>query len=263
MLAEQAAAMQTLLGRIATAGSTAVDRLWQATSGDPERFVAAYPNTVYPFMGAASNVSAQWYSQLAPHLNFAAERAPLPPVEMLQANARWALKTADTAVKTAEPQLKTAEPQLKTADPAEAIKGTTERHVYNASRDTIKHNASREHVRYARQASETACAFCRMLATRQTLYMTEQSAIRVTGGRSGTPRGTRKLGDKFHDDCHCTFVPIRPGMTYVPPDYVEDWKREYDSAIDAEGNHGLKAIINHMRRQEYAAQHPDRVKSAG
>lgn len=64
------------------------------------------------------------------------------------------------------------------------------------------------------------CAFCSMLASRGAVY-TERSATGVVGrGRSIgphrlakgiRPRGSRKLGEKFHDYCRCEVVILTQG----------------------------------------------------
>lgn len=46
-------------------------------------------------------------------------------------------------------------------------------------------------------------------------------------------RGFQRLGDKFHDRCHCTAVPVRPGGSYEPPAYAERWEQDYVDAVNA------------------------------
>lgn len=69
-------------------------------------------------------------------------------------------------------------------------------------------------------------------------------------------RGIRALGDKYHDDCHCIAVPVRPGGSYEPPEYVEQWERDYVDAVGAtreagktRGDYGaidVHAVAAHM-----------------
>ena len=70
-----------------------------------------------------------------------------------------------------------------------------------------------------------------MLATREAAYHTAENAV------------------KGHDNCHCIAVPVRAGDTYVAPDYVKDWTREYQDARGAVGGK-LNDIVNHMRRNQ-------------
>lgn len=48
--------------------------------------------------------------------------------------------------------------------------------------------------------------------------------------KTGALRGSRKYGEKYHDHCHCIAVCVRPGDTYQPPPYVEQWDQDYIAA---------------------------------
>lgn len=214
---------QRLLGQLARGASRAVNAGWH---GDPDH----YARIVDPYLAASAQVSAHWYHSLAPNVPFAAAPGPLPPPDALAKNAAYALGTAD---------------------PNGTLAGTTERHVYATSGATIVHNADRENVRYARYASASACAFCRVLATRNTLYTSATAAVSVVG-KNGRPRGTRAIGSLYHDRCHCIAVPVRPGDDYQPPDYVAQWEKDYQAARDDPDTKGFDDIVNHMRRTQYA-----------
>lgn len=229
---------QQLIGSVSGKALVAVTALWaQYANADPQqRWQAmqdAYPELIDPYLAAAAVISAEWYSSLDPGAGFAVETAPPVERDVLQANMRWALTQTE---------------------PLPNLTGAVERQVFNSSRETILSNAKREGVRYARYASANACSFCQILATRTTtdLYATEFSAVRVVG-RAGRPRGTRKLGEKFHDNCHCVPVAIRDGVTYEPPSWVAQWDTAYGNARNDVGG-DTNDIINHMRRGEY----PDR-----
>lgn len=128
------------------------------------------------------------------------------------------------------------------------LSGATQRYVTTAARDTITENADREGVRWARHAKPDACAFCRLLATRGTDYLTEESAKFVGTGRI---RGPRKKGEEYHDDCQCEPVAVRAGDTYEPPDYVTAWDSQYEKAVATAGNRfNTRAILAEMRRLE-------------
>jgi len=226
---------QQLLTGLSAQAVIAVTVLWNNLSSvDPEtRWRAlqeAYPATVDPYMAAAAVLSAEWYASINKASDFAVETAAPVSQDVLHANVGWALSQSD---------------------PLANLTGSVERQVFNSSRDTVLSNASRQGVRYARYASANACSFCQLLATRTTndLYRTELSSVRVVG-RAGRPRGTRKIGEKFHDNCHCLPVPVFDGEPYTPPDYVQQWETQYENArSDVGGN--TKDIINHMRRAQY------------
>jgi hypothetical protein len=174
---------------------------------------------------------------------FVPRPAPLPPAEKVEQSIRWAVSAPIAPDSTA-----TVESRLS---------GAVQRYVSNAARDTITTNADREGAKWGRQARPDACAFCRMLATRGADYLSEQAALRVVGRRTksravpgrlvNVKRGTRDLGEKYHDHCHCTPFVVRPGDSYTPPDYVLEWERQYLSAAD-KSNGSTKSILSEMRK---------------
>lgn len=175
----------------------------------------AYPELVFPYLSASAELTAQWYDeQPSATSGFVAEPAELPPPEQLAANARWALLQDATVT---------------------LLQGAATRALFGQSRATVLDNVDRERgARWARHASANACGFCRMLATRHTgpnttFYTSEEAATKVVG-RYGKPRGAAKLGDKYHDHCHCVAVPVRPGQAYEPAPYVAQWERDYAQA---------------------------------
>jgi hypothetical protein len=229
---------QQILTGLSGKAVIAVTILWNKLQNvDPEtRWKAlqdAYPATVDPFLAAAAVLSAEWYSSINTASDFAVEVAPPISQDVLHANVGWALTMTE---------------------PLANLAGSVERQIFNSSRDTVLSNAQRQGVRYARYASANACSFCQVLATRidSGLYKTEYSSVRVVG-RAGRPRGKRKLGEKFHDNCHCLPGPVFDGQPYTPPDYVQQWDTEYSNARNDVGGN-TKDIINHMRR----AQYPDK-----
>jgi hypothetical protein len=205
----EVANFQGLILKLGVIATTRVATLFGNVS-DYQTVKDAYPATVDPYIAASSTLSAQWYDQLDSNAAFATEIAPPPPPTLLETSAGWALG------------------QL---DPLGALIGSTERHIFKASRDTVALNAKREGVKYARYASANACPWCRVLATREAAYHTADNAV------------------KGHDNCHCIAVPVRGGDSYTPPDYVAAWTKEYQDARDAVGGK-LNDIVNHMRRNQ-------------
>lgn len=68
----------------------------------------------------------------------------------------------------------------------------------------------------------------------------ERSGRRVGDSKIRRPRGNGKLGDKYHDHCHCISVEIRPGSDYTPPPYVEQWNDDYLAARKVVGGDPAK-----------------------
>lgn len=203
----EVAQFQRLIAQLSGAALTAVKALWNSTQ-DWNELQDAYPDLVDPYLSGAAMMTAEWYQSLAPDVDFTVDVPDLMPREALQASTRWALTEKD---------------------PLEAISGSTERRVFTTTRDTVHLNAEREKVRYARHASANACAWCRVLATREPVYHSAEAAV------------------KGHDNCHCIAVPIREGDDYQPAPYVEGFMDEYlDARREVGGN--LNDIVNHMRK---------------
>lgn len=196
---------QALIARLSGAAVNAATALWNATR-DYSELQEAYPELLDPYLAGAAEMTAEWYDSLAPG-TFPVETPDLIPREALQASVRWALTEQD---------------------PLEAISGSTERRVFTTSRDTVHLNADKEGVRYARHASANACAWCRVLATREPVYHSAETAT------------------KGHDNCHCVAVPVRDG-DWEPAPYVSQWMDEYQAARREVGG-SLDDIVNYMRR---------------
>lgn len=265
-LAAQANALNEILADLATLTVAQLAELWRRYWDSPEILTvlsSAVPLLVAPYTSAAATVTAQWYTELAPDLEFTAAPAVDLPDEKIAGAVKWALYAPGKA------------------DPLSRLAGASKRWVYDASRETVVVNAQAETIGWVRHAQSDACAFCRLLATRtETLYRSQVSALNVVGrgkemtdeerrlwsagedrGEGGEfiaqgvkTRGSRQLGDKYHDDCRCEAVPVREGTTYVPPAYVAEWTQEYHDAWDKmpEGttyqeNGVLKAVLSQMR----------------
>lgn len=206
------------------------------SSSDAWQYVlAAYPELAMSLASMAGDLAATWYEDILPASPYVAVPTAPPPLEQLQANARWGMTQTNVAV---------------------ALTGSLTRVVFGAARDTTMQNVDREGAKWARHASANACSFCRMLATRGAVYSSEAAASTVGGrGKAAAPvvpgvprrgraaggirlRGTQALGDKYHDHCHCIAVPVRAGGTYTPPPYVEQWMDQYldtAAAVSATG----------------------------
>ncbi|WP_052280798.1 hypothetical protein [Nocardia vulneris] len=198
-------ALREVLDELARAAAADISELWRLVDGmEPARamreLAEAYPEVVTPYSAAAADVAAVWYDDLAPGAPFQAVAAAPAAIEQLQATARWA----------AGPLFGVGD-----ASPLDLLTGAGQRHIYNGSRDTIRLNAEAEGVRFARYASGTACAFCRLMAIRGAVYRDRRSA------------------ENFHDRDRCMAVPDRPDSPIVVPSYVEKWADEYKAARKA------------------------------
>lgn len=115
-----------------------------------------------------------------------------------------------------------------------------DKYVKQPGRDTIAKNAKREGIRFARvPTGDTTCAWCLMLASRDAVYASRESAgdINDTGH-----------GDGFHGFCDCEVVPIRKASDY-PEGYLPDnYYDMYLEARKAAGSGDPKEISAAMRR---------------
>lgn len=253
---------QYILAQVNTLAAEQISLLWDHAEALTDINFAAYvrqafPDVVTPFAVTAADFAANWYDESPSPTSYIAKPGALPDPKKLESSADWALG----------------------ADGRDAIarmQGTTQRAIFDSARETIVSNAQAESgSTWARYASANACAFCALMATRENVYASEHSALHVVGRgknvaqnfnpdgtrKSGGQakgvklRGTRQFGEKYHDDCHCVAIEVRPGGVYEPPQHVQDWKQAYQDAFDAvpdgtpydNKNSVLKAVLSNMR----------------
>lgn len=229
-------------------------RLWSVASRDLTSVVAqirrldvaearemlklALPDLMDPFLGAASDMSAVLLEELYGIIATVPAEAYLPNASKVDGLARWAVApmadaSLDSTVLT-------------------RVAGASERMLYDAARLTVTRgvvsnyyarknrrygNVTRDgqgrQVRFQRLPAGNACDFCKMLAGRGAVYLTESSAGGVVGRGSdvstnfnadGTQRlfgnrmaggvkarGGMKLGSNYHDACRCLVQPVFQG----------------------------------------------------
>lgn len=259
---------QYILAQIGQAAEADLNTLWNRAAAltdiDFAAFIVeAFPELVDPYASLAAEAAAVWYDDSPSETAYIPKPGPLPESEKLVSSATWALGASG----------------LKGRD---RLQGTMQRAVYDTARLTILTNIEDEGngARWARHASANACAFCAMMATRGAVYASKAAAENVVGrgkemsladrraraaGRDRVNnhkaaggvkmRGTQKLGEKYHDKCHCIAVEVRPGDSYQPPDYVDTWNEAYIKAsreTPKTGEYGAldpTAILAHMRQE--------------
>lgn len=211
---------------LSTLAFTQVKALFQALDNpNPVAFrdalVATYPELMRPFFSAASEVAAQWYTELRVDAGVTVAYTPKtveqPPAGQLEAQVRYAL----------DPLFKPVE--LVEADPFTLLAGRAQKMIAMQGRTTIDLNAFADPVTvsWSRVARPGACNFCRMLAGRGDVYRSRAAAGLVVGrgkdesvsfNEDGTrkqgglakgvkPRGAEQLASEYHDHCRCVVVP--------------------------------------------------------
>ena len=121
-----------------------------------------------------------------------------------------------------------------------ALQISADKYVKAPGRETMRSNAKREGVRYARvPIGEKTCAFCLMLASRDAIYFTKESAGDIND--SG-------FGDGFHGFCDCAVVRIAKKSDY-PEGYLPDnYYAMYMDARKAAGSGNTRDITAAARR---------------
>lgn len=275
------AEIRSLLDDLHATAAADLTRFWRAVQDRNaaeiiDVLTAAVPHMLTPYTEAAAQIAATWYDDLAPTSAagaavYVAVTAPPAPDAAVAASVRWA---ASPVVPV--PPAEGAVPASVAGDAGESVldrlSGMAERRIFAAARDTVALNADAEPgATWARYASANACAFCRLLATRRDVYTSRRAAERVVGrtgrkrpdgsrGEHGAVRGVRSKDDRYHDHCRCLATPVRPGDSYSPPAYVEEWDQQYRDAVRAaraqmraDGDRGpvsMAAVLAQMRAAE-------------
>lgn len=192
---------------------------WDARTAS-QVVLTATPEIVDQYSTVAGALTAEFYNDLSPGSAYVARAAAGPPAAQVEGSTRWALGALYRDGK---------------ASPLDLLAGSLQRMVFQTSRNTILEGVRGESgSTWARYASANACKFCAMLATRSDVYSSKKDA--------GGTRGTR-----YHDHCRCMAVPVRPGAVYEPPDYVERWTDEYQSASQASDG-SAKSVLNEWQK---------------
>ncbi|MFC9892120.1 hypothetical protein ACFVMC_00360 [Nocardia sp. NPDC127579] len=141
---------------------------------------------------------------------------------------------------------------------AERLSATLARHAAQAGRDAVINAAlgAEEEVGWARVLSgDENCAFCAMLASRGPVYKSDKSALSVVG-RGGRRRGSRALGEKYHDHCDCEAVLVRRGADWEGREEFERLERLWIAASAAAADLDEVARKNFNRAFQRIAKNP-------
>ncbi|SIH16363.1 Uncharacterised protein [Mycobacteroides abscessus subsp. abscessus] len=269
--AEQAAQLARLLAR--------TDRLDQR---ELLAFITdAYPEAITPYLAAATVLTAQWYDEQPSTSTYTAHPAELNGAAQLAVSGRWAMLQAaplDALTGSATRALFNASRDTVLANVLAEPGARWARHASANACSFCRLMATRGAV-YTSEASATKVAGRganleisdrRAIAAgqmsrdealqRRSVYRSERLAAKagktVGDSRLGARRGARALGEKYHDSCHCIAVMVRPGATYQPPAYVDQWEQDYADAVSAtqaagqtKGKYGaidITAVVRHM-----------------
>jgi hypothetical protein len=138
----------------------------------------------------------------------------------------------------------------------ERVTATVERHIRQVDREAFvaTANTAADEIGWARVLSGTEnCAFCAMLASRGPVYRSDKSALSVVGGRRG-PRGSRELGERYHDNCDCECVLVRVDQDWAGREEFERLRRMWVAASAAHADDAQRAFNRSWRRIQ---RHPE------
>lgn len=178
-------------------------------------WIAAVRSLVDQYGAASSSLAATAYEEQREaagiRSRYSAEPAPAPPDEQVEASLRWAV-----AELWGGGDLETAQSKAE---------GAAQKLVLDQGRETLRQavRQDRDAVAYARAAALGACSFCKLMASRGAIYK--------TAGTAGREADERFSGDasvvKFHDNCHCTIIPVFRGQRFELSEHAAGWDRLY------------------------------------
>lgn len=200
----------------------------------------AFPELFDPYAVASSEVSASFYEEVrdAAGVSGAFAADTLDGVE----SQRWrALAGFGTAPAVFE--------QGGSLLAYSLLSGGLTKVLTEAAADTIVGNAAADPlpVGFQRVPAPGCCAFCGMLASRGSMYSSKRAAESVVGrgvpvesttgrrggqGRGLKPRGSRKLGEEFHDHCKCRGVPVFADNYVEMQSDAKRYFKSYETARD-------------------------------
>jgi len=283
----EAAEFQLLLTRLTIELGSEIAELLARIAGLtlPEQMAyitAAYPDVVTPYLAASNDLTQVWYeAQPVATPGFDTVAAPLAEVEGLAISGRWSLTQGkpvealqgsatravfDQSRRTITDNVE-SEPGARWARYASANACNfckmlaTRGAVYTSEASALGVGGRSVNLEISDRRAIAAGQTTRDEAlARRSVFRSARQATRagrqVGDARVGALRGAQRYGDKYHDWCHCIAVAVRPGGSYEPPPYVEQWDRQYANAVAAARNAGqtkgkygaidFKAVLRQM-----------------
>lgn len=260
-------------------------RLWDAAARfddvDFFRYISeAFPDIAIGYNQVAADYAASWFEYDFPDLRAVAAKPP--PVEQFTKSAQWALGAdgrkaldrlngtmqraiydgdRDTTVANATANgmrwIRVAQPDacafcrlLATRTTYESTYRSEESALRAVGRSVNLSIADRRMIAQGLMTREEA------LARRDQMQLTYQIGSRKGSPRGRRTRGSRPLGEKYHDDCNCVAKAIPVGADALDvlyeqsPEYaasVDMWNTEYKKARANSGSSDPKKILAEWR----------------
>ncbi|AHH22097.1 hypothetical protein NONO_c73410 [Nocardia nova SH22a] len=271
----------TQVDRLATADLEALWRLAEekATDDFAAYMIEAFPELATEYASFAADTAAAWYDESPTTTDYFATPGPLPKTEALTTSAQWALggdglvgldrlkgtlqratfgAARDTITLNADREGSKWARHASASACAFCAMMASRGAVYTSEHAAAGVVGRRNEITLGDRRAIAAGHLTREQAYQaRERYASARAAAKVGkvvgAEKSRRTRGIRKLGEKYHDRCHCVAVEVRPGQTYQPPDYVERWDDAYIKAsreAPKVGKYGAldpKAILALMR----------------
>lgn len=274
-MAASAAERRSLLAELARLAAADLAALWQQAAALDDvdfaaYFKAAYPELVDPYVAAAAMLAADWFEQSEPESAYVATSAPPIARERLASTVAWALggdgEKALDRLKGSTQRAVFDGARETTMLNTDLVPGTrwarearpnacafcrmmaTRGAVYRTEADAVTVRGRSVDLSIAdRRARASGQATTDELLQRRMGQKTYVIGKRKGQLKSRQLRGTRKLGDKYHDDCYCVAVEVRGNGFYEPPEYAMEWENEYLKARENSGSGDPKKILAEWR----------------
>ena len=157
-----------------------------------------------------------------------------PPGEKTEASLRWAAKD----VWERDPEQATAaqrEPlDIRLVQAEKKAELVAQKLVADTGRSTVLEAVRQDPQAraWARSAALGACAFCKMLASRGSVFARDT------------------VGFRAHDGCHCGAIPVFRGQTFEPSPQAREWARLYDEHAAGHSGSQLRRLRRAMAKHE-------------
>jgi hypothetical protein len=271
-----------ILSRLGKSAQQDVSRMWDAAARfeDAEFFtfvVDAFPEIAIGYHQIAAEYAASWFEYDFPDLKTATP-AEAPPVDRFRKSAEWALGadgrnalnrlngTMQRAIYDGDRHTTVVNAQangmrwIRKARPGAcafcrmlATRTTLADDLYRSEESALGVTGRSVNLSVADRRMIASGQMTReeALARRDQMQLTYQIGAKKGSPRGRRPRGTQKLGDKYHDDCYCTAQAIPVGadpmeVLYAEqPDYatqVDMWNTEYLKARENSGSDPKKIL---------------------
>jgi hypothetical protein len=265
-------------------------RLWDAAARfeDVDFFTyvsGAFPDIALGYHKIAADFSAQWFENDFPNAQVAV--AELPDRSKYQNSAQWALGADGTDA--LDRMAGTLQRAVYDGDRETTLSNATNNGMrwvrvarpdacafcrLAASRTKDLFRSEENALRVVGRSTNLSLADRRMISAG---FMTREEALArreqqetmyQIGSRKGTSRsrrtrGSRALGEKYHDHCYCTAQAIPMGVDTiqylyeVEPQYAElaeQWGVEYDKAVEMAGSSDATSVLAAWRQLDVGAK---------